>query len=69
MNKIVFGALAAATVIASVTAASAQNRMDRNWSEVRTQQWTMQQSWDSPSRRNAQSYGNNIRFEASDRVK
>jgi Ni/Co efflux regulator RcnB len=69
MKKILFGTIAAATVVASFSAASAQNRMDRNWSEMRTQQWTMQQSWDSPSRRNAQSYGYNIRFEASDRVK
>lgn len=68
MKKIMFGTIAAATVVASVSAASAQNRVDRNWMEVRTTS-SMQQSWDSPSRRNAQSYGNNIRFEASDRVK
>jgi uncharacterized protein involved in exopolysaccharide biosynthesis len=66
MKKIILGTIAAATVIAAAGTASAQNRIERNWTEMRTPA-SMSQSWDS--RRNAQSYGNNIRFEASDRVK
>lgn len=68
MKKIIIGTIAAATVIAAASTASAQNRMERNWTEMRATH-AMHQSWESPSRRNAQSYGNNIRFEASDRVK
>jgi hypothetical protein len=66
MKKIILGTLAAATVIASATAASAQNRMDRKW-DMRMQT-SASQTYDSPSRRNANSYGYNLRFEAADRV-
>lgn len=66
MKKIVFGTIAAAAVIASATAASAQNRMDRNW-EMRMQ-GSMEQSWQQPSRRHSNSYGYNHRFERSDSV-
>lgn len=67
MKKIIFGTIAAATVVASMTAASAQNRTDRNWHEMRTHS-SMEQSWETPSRRKGVSYGNNIRFERSDSV-
>lgn len=66
MKKIILGTIAAATVIAAAGTASAQNRIERNSTEMRTPT-SMQQSWDS--RRNAQSYGNNIRFERADSVK
>ena len=65
MKKIIFGTIAAATVIASVSAASAQNRMDRSWSEMRTQT-SMDSSYDQPTRRKGVSYGYNLRFEAAD---
>lgn len=67
MKKIVFGAIAAAALAATATAASAQNRVERYSTEMRTQH-AMTQSWEHPSRRNAQSYGNNIRFERADVV-
>ena len=64
MNKIIFGTIAAATVIASVSAASAQNRMDRNWSEISTT--SMESTYEQPARRNGISYGYNLRFERAD---
>jgi hypothetical protein len=63
MKKIIFGTIAAATVIASATAASAQTRVDRNW-EMSTQ--TMDSSWDQPARRKGVSYGYNLRFDRAD---
>jgi hypothetical protein len=65
MKKIIFGTIAAATVIASVSAASAQNRMDRNWSEIRTNT-TMDSTYEQPARRKGVSYGYNLRFERAD---
>jgi ABC-type branched-subunit amino acid transport system substrate-binding protein len=67
MKKIIFGTIAAATVIASATAASAQNRTERNWMEMRTQN-SIQQSWEQPTRRRGVSYGYNLRFERADQV-
>lgn len=63
MKKIIFGTIAAATVIASATAASAQNRVERSW-EMRNA--TMESSYDQPARRKGVSYGYNLRFEAAD---
>ena len=34
MKKVIFGTLAAATLVASVTTASAQTRVERNWFDV-----------------------------------
>ena len=65
MKKIIFGTIAAATVIASVSAASAQNRMERNWSEMRGTA-AMDSSWEQPSRRKGVSYGYNMRFDRAD---
>lgn len=67
MKKIIFGTIAAATVIASATAASAQNRIDRNWSELRTSP-TVESSYEQPARRKGVSYGYNLRFERADQV-
>jgi hypothetical protein len=63
MKKIVFGALATAAVIASVSSASAQNRMDRNWQEISA---NVESSYEQPARRKGISYGNNLRFERAD---
>jgi hypothetical protein len=65
VKTIILGTLAAATVVASLSAASAQNRMNHNWTEVRAQA-SMEQSWES--RRKGISYGYNVRFERSDAV-
>jgi hypothetical protein len=67
MKNLILGTIAATAVLATATAASAQMRNDRTWSEMRTPA-QMAQAWEQPSRRNAQSYGNNIRFERSDSV-
>jgi hypothetical protein len=64
MKKIIFGTIAAAAVIASVSAASAQNRMDRNWSEIRAT--SMESTYEQPARRKGISYGYNLRFERAD---
>ena len=56
MKKIIFGTIAAATVIAAATAASAQNRIDRNWTEMRTSP-TAESSYEQPARRAKQDGG------------
>jgi hypothetical protein len=67
MKNIILGTIAAAAVIASVSGASAQNRMERNGSEMRGTA-AMDSSWEQPSRRKGVSYGYNLRFERADSV-
>lgn len=67
MKKIIFGTIAAATVIAAASTASAQNRIDRNWTEMRTSP-TAESSYEQPARRKGVSYGYNLRFERADSV-
>jgi hypothetical protein len=67
MKKFIFGTIATAAVIASVSAASAQNRLDRNWTEMRAAS-TMESSLEQPARRKGISYGYNLRFERADQV-
>ena len=67
MKKIIFGTIAAATVIAAATAASATPNTSRNWSEMRAAT-TMESTVESPSRRRGIYYGYNLRFERADSV-